>query len=682
MLKRKKSIAIFLAMVSAISISGIGTSIPVGAAELNDYIERNDCYVHEGKDSNGLTWEYFNNNNGTVTLLGTSDLSSTVEVPSELEGHKVTGLKSVVRLYRLSFDHGVDFDKAAKDGNVVTKVILPDSLEYIEDSFKSCKNLKKVNIPESVKYVKLYDWSQEWIKKYTNSDGLIIINNILIDGMNAKGKIKIPSNVVEIAESAFYRNYNGNSEITEVSIPSSVKKIGETAFCNCTSLKKVKISEGIQEIDDDAFGGCISLNDLEIPDNIDNISGTAFSGCTSLNTKPSYKGNGMLVDKFGGLYSGEDAEGDIVIPDNVKEIKNGAFADNTKITSITIPKSVKKIGRRAFSGCSNLKNVTLEEGLEFIGNEAFIYSGIKKIRIPRSIEDFGKDVFLGCSSLEDASNRDNGLIVNKNGVLCSGITAKGDVVIPNEVKEIQEYAFFGNNKIKSLSISGNTKIIRGKAFQDCTSLLKLTLEEGIESIESTAFFNCDKLAEVILPNSIKTIEDNAFGECSSLESVSYKDGLNVNKAFYGTPWDKTKINGGKKVITNDPAQTPVGRQYKNGKWYYYNMDRTSPKGWYFDVPYKSWYYVNNDGSLKTGWFYDNNYGSWFYLDGNGIMKTGWFYDNNYNSWFYLNEDGTMKTGWFYDNSYGHWYYLYSNGMMARSTYINGYYVDRSGAWVR
>ena len=63
------------------------------------------------------------------------------------------------------------------------------------------------------------------------------------------------------------------------------------------------------------------------------------------------------------------------------------------------------------------------------------------------------------------------------------------------------------------------------------------------------------------------------------------------------------------------------------------------------------------------------------------MKTGWMYDYSYGQWYYLNGNGTMRTGWFYDNNDGNWYYLYSNGAMARSTYVGGYYVNGSGAWV-
>ncbi|MDO5517298.1 MAG: leucine-rich repeat protein [Clostridium sp.] len=712
MIKGKKYIAALLTIASITSFTGIGLSTPAYAAELSNYSTLNDYKTYEGKDSNGLTWEYVKNNDGTITLDGTSDLTSTVQIPSKIDGNKVTGIRSVVRFYQLTNIHGKDYDRAVKDGNVVTKVILPDSLEYLGDAFECCKNLTSVDVPKSVKYFNLYSWSQKWIQNYKNSDGLIIINNILVNGSEAEGKIKIPDNVTEIADDAFYINYSGNSKITKVSIPSSVKRIGKNAFCDCTNLEKVTIGDGIKEIDEHAFEGCTDLSDLDIPDDVDNISSSAFDGCTSLDNKPNYSSDGLLIVDDGLLYSGEDAKGDVVVPDYVQAIGDEAFSGNDKITSIKIPGNVEKIGSRAFEGCSNLKTVILEDGVKSVENEAFKDSGVKSVSVPDSIESFGKDVFLGCTSLEDATNRSNGLIVTKDGVLCSGYTAKGEVSVPDDVKEIQSYAFFGNDKITSVAITGNTEKIDSQAFQDCSNLSKLYLGNGVKEIGGTAFFNCSKLKKVILPDSLEKLGYYAFGSCSSLTSVSYKDGLSIDNSFANTPWNENKVNSGEtnpdnqsgQVSGNKPTGTVSDWQCIDGKWYYINADGSKQTGWFFDIRYGKWYYLGTDGVRQigwiyyapynswfyldpydgariSGWLYDPNYGSWFFLNDNGTMKTGWMYDYSYGQWYYLNGNGTMRTGWFYDNNDGNWYYLYSNGAMARSTYVGGYYVNGSGAWV-
>lgn len=100
-----------------------------------------------------------------------------------------------------------------------------------------------------------------------------------------------------------------------------------------------------------------------------------------------------------------------------------------------------------------------------------------------------------------------------------------------------------------------------------------------------------------------------------------------------------------------------------------------------------WWYQNADGSYPANqWLYvDNN---WFHFDGNGYMQTGWLLDNN--QYYYLNpvSDGTlgrMITGWYWIG--GKCYYFNpgptgTQGAMAANTYIDGYYVDASGAWVQ
>ncbi|MVX63758.1 hypothetical protein GKZ28_08625 [Clostridium chromiireducens] len=102
-------------------------------------------------------------------------------------------------------------------------------------------------------------------------------------------------------------------------------------------------------------------------------------------------------------------------------------------------------------------------------------------------------------------------------------------------------------------------------------------------------------------------------------------------------------------------------------------------GWYKNEN-GEWLYINNY-EVHKGWIYDNG---WYYTDlVNGKMKTGWL--NEGPTWYYLNEisDGTlgkMKTGWIKDKN--KWYYLYSDGSMAKNTYIDGYYLDQTGAWVK
>ena len=67
----------------------------------------------------------------------------------------------------------------------------------------------------------------------------------------------------------------------------------------------------------------------------------------------------------------------------VEEIAEGAFKNNTDISTVTIPSSVKTIGAEAFMNTTNLKTVDITAGgLEVIGTSAFENSGFETIKLP------------------------------------------------------------------------------------------------------------------------------------------------------------------------------------------------------------------------------------------------------------------------------------------------------------
>ncbi len=130
-----------------------------------------------------------------------------------------------------------------------------------------------------------------------------------------------------------------------------------------------------------------------------------------------------------------------------------------------------------------------------------------------------------------------------------------------------------------------------------------------------------------------------------------------------------------------------------GTWYYFDADGWMATGWkqinndwfYFDASGAmktgwlqnggTWYYLTNSGAMATGWINDG--GTWYYLTESGAMKTGWLkLDDN---WYYLDASGSMKTGWFNDG--GTWYYLKESGEMAYDTVIDGYTLNKDGAWI-
>ena len=93
----------------------------------------------------------------------------------------------------------------------------------------------------------------------------------------------------------------------------------------------------------------------------------------------------------------------------------------------------------------------------------------------------------------------------------------GDLVIPNSVTTIDDYAFsncYGLNG--SLTLSNSLKTIGYSAFYWCSELKgNLTLPDSVTTIGDNAFCNCYKFTgNLTIPNSETTIGQSAFSNCS------------------------------------------------------------------------------------------------------------------------------------------------------------------------
>lgn len=117
-------------------------------------------------------------------------------------------------------------DKAFEDCHKLTSVIIPDSVTEIGNSaFNNCSKLIRITIPNSVTEI-TFDafWGTPWLgkKRSEHADHLVIINNILIDGNEAQGKI--------IAK--------GNTKKLSISLPPNLKRVNKFT----TKKGEVKIS--------------------------------------------------------------------------------------------------------------------------------------------------------------------------------------------------------------------------------------------------------------------------------------------------------------------------------------------------------------------------------------------------------------------------------------------------------
>ena len=212
-------------------------------------------------------------------------------------------------------------------------------------------------------------------------------------------------------------------------------------------------------------------------------------------------------------------------------------------TSVSIPTliqyngkqyTVTSIGYRAFADCSSLTSVTIGNSVTSIGEYAFYYcSSLTSITIPNSVTSIGDDAFYGCSSLTKTNytgdiaswcdikfgSGDANPIYHSHNFYINDQEIK-DLVIPNTVNSIHDYAFNGCSSLTSITIPNSVTSIGDWAFRDCSSLTSVTIGNSVTSIGYSAFYGCSSLTSVTIGNGVTSIGDWAFGDCSSLTSVT------------------------------------------------------------------------------------------------------------------------------------------------------------------
>lgn len=167
-----------------------------------------------------------------------------------------------------------------------------------------------------------------------------------------------------------------------------------------------------------------------------------------------------------------------------------------------------------------------------IGDYAFCYcSSLESIRIPSNVTYVGSYAFYNCSSLNKVDINDLAAWCNidycdywslplsyaKNLYLNGELVT--ELVIPESVAVIKDYAFYSCGSLSSVTIPNNVKNIGYRAFEDCSGLKDVIIGNGVTEIGNSAFSNCNLLQNVTIGNGVTSIGWNAFFMCYWLANI-------------------------------------------------------------------------------------------------------------------------------------------------------------------
>lgn len=430
--------------------------------------------------------------------------------------------------------------------------------------------------------------------------------------------LKLPKSITTIEDNAF----NGCSSLASLTIPGNCVSMGKSLFTGCeklykitfekgeanlnasgdlcgvntyevylsrnivngrftNSLRKLVIGDGASALDNYIIYPCKNITELII-ENGPFLSMTRLINFPSCQLKTVYIGRGIDIS-FASFNSIES------VRINNGSIPSKCFSSNKSLKTVEISGECT-IGSYAFNGCSALKELsisgngvienscfygcTLLDNINFcgIGKYSFRYDAFDACESQRNV---AIDDLTAWCKLDFSNGKSNPLAYNANLIL-NGETVT-DLVIPETIDKINEYAFYGstikslivNDNIKSIGacafseskllqsakLSNNVANIGSGAFMNCSALASINIPDVLQTISKDTFYKCSSLTEVKIPETVHSIGISAFYECSNLTEIKIPDNVEIidKNAFYGCSGASSIIFGNKVETIGESA---------------------------------------------------------------------------------------------------------------------------------
>ena len=251
---------------------------------------------------------------------------------------------------------------------------------------------------------------------------------------------------------------------------------------------------------------------------------------------------------------------------------------------------ITAIDDNAFNYCCGLTgNLTIPEGIVSIGSRAFRHCNFTSITLPKSLEvivslDYGYGTpFVYCSSLESISvddenpifySENNAIIRREDKTLVVGCKTTtipdeietighsafqgagdgGDLVIPNSVTAINDYAFYESQFSGTITFSDSLRYIGVKAFSYCHISGSLSIPSSVTEIGNYAFSDCSHLTgNLSLSSSLSTINKRAFQHVGCNGTLIIPNSVNHigEGAFYFTNFSELVLGNSVTTIEDN-----------------------------------------------------------------------------------------------------------------------------------
>jgi uncharacterized repeat protein (TIGR02543 family) len=396
----------------------------------------------------------------------------------------------------------------------VSSISLPDSLLEIATAAFQYSELTTVTIPKNVSAIGKYAFDQAFKLTSFTVDPDNQSYSSSLDGVlfNQVGTLLI--------------KYPVGNPAASYAIPSGVQIIGEDSFKSAPNLTSVIFPTGISSIESEAFSCASYLTSFVFRGDAPTVANFAF-GCISEPKAFIKSGNATFALDEGGKWNGLTvSEFDYFV--NFDSKGGSAVSLSPFVTGgsgVSAPTAPTR-DFYGFTGWSTTNSVS--EGGTAV---TFPYTPSGDITL---FANWLRDGSYLCSTggIRNTETTDTYSIYG--GVVSNGSACTGDVVIPEGVVSISEWAFAYSQLLETIALPASVREIGNTAFQDSLLLENINVDTAnavFTSVDGVLFNKTLTQLEAYpagkpptsytVPASVEIIDDRSFISSGSLKTVLF-----------------------------------------------------------------------------------------------------------------------------------------------------------------
>lgn len=437
-------------LLSAITTAAVALSTAEAVLPVNF-----TSYSADTIEYDGMMFEVRENNEDELILTEYSDAKGDIVIPEKIGDCTVTAIG----------------DKVFNGNTSISRVELPDTINYFGEEVFRDSSISDVNIPKELRIIPSYTFNNcQELETVDFHDDVFIIANTAFK----KTDIAIPELLFERVSGNTIKN-----SYTAVDFPN-----GNWSYSVSTDKNNGELDIYVNQYT--GTKSDVVFPDLLFGEAVDGIDKTFnFKGKSikSVTFPESYKEINIDFSNHFELKS-------VCFLSPKVNLNNTSFY-NTSIEEISLP--VNEIKAEIFNGCSELKK------LKFNG------SGVL------NIQNLAFKSFTSINSVTFSENYEE-INIGRNAFDNTGIS---EIIIPSSCNI--DFASFRNcRKLESVEIENGN--IATNAFLDCTSLRSAEFK-GDVNIDCNAFLDCSALQNITIDIS-KSYNPEAFTNCTSLTQIN------------------------------------------------------------------------------------------------------------------------------------------------------------------